>query len=109
LKLGIGRCPESSDPLTISRLENAPKKTDAARLTGALVNQCGASVAPGKEEIFDIDDAFLCTAYDGPQLAFWNAHEEERGFSPMHTYHMASRTPIAVILRPARGRPRERG
>src|SRR5215831_9269633 len=105
LKIAIGRCPESGEPLpsqsTISRLENAPKKTDAARLTGALVDQFCASVTPGEEEIFDIDDAF-CTAHGGQQIAFWNAHQDERGFSPMHIYHVASGTPVAVILRPAR-------
>jgi hypothetical protein len=71
LKIAIGRCPESGEPLpsqsTISRLENAPKKTDAARLTGALVDQFCASVTPGEEEILDIDDAF-CTAHGGQQL-----------------------------------------
>jgi hypothetical protein len=105
LKIAIGRCPESGEPLpsqsTISRLENAPKKTDAARLTGTLVDQFCASVTPSEEEMFDIDDAF-CTAHGGQQLAFWNAHQDERGFSPMHIYHVASGTPVAVILRPAR-------
>jgi hypothetical protein len=62
-------------------------------------------VTPGEEEIFDIDDAF-CTAYGGQQIAFWNAHEDERGFSPILIYHVASGTPVAVILRPP-GRPRE--
>src|SRR5262245_60486498 len=37
MKVAVGRCPESGAPLgsqsTISRLENAPSKTDAARLT----------------------------------------------------------------------------
>jgi hypothetical protein len=36
MKVGVGRCPESGAPpgsqSTISRLENAPSKTDAARL-----------------------------------------------------------------------------
>jgi hypothetical protein len=73
--------------------------------TRALVDQFCASVTPGEEEIFDIDDA-LCTAHGGQQLAFWNAHQDERGFSPMHIYHVASGTPVAVILRPP-GRPRE--
>src|SRR5262252_7898222 len=36
------------------------------------------------------------------QLAFWNAHEDERGFASMHIYHVASGTPVATILRPAR-------
>ncbi|MGH6803174.1 MAG: IS1380 family transposase [Methyloceanibacter sp.] len=104
LKLAVGRCPESGAPLasqsTISRLENAPRKTEAARLTGALVDQFCTSVTPGPEEIFDIDDTF-CAAHGGQQLAFWNAHHNERGFAPMHIYHVRSGTPVVAILRPA--------
>ena len=105
LKLAVGRCPESGEPLaspsTISRLENAPTKREAVRLTGALVDQFCVSVTPRKEEILDIDDTF-CAAHGGQQLAFWNAYENERGFSPMHIYHVASGTPVVAILRPAR-------
>ena len=105
LKLAVGRCPESGEPLaspsTISRLENAPTKREAARLTGALVDQFCFSVTLRKEEILDIDDTF-CAAHGGQQLAFWNAYENERGFSPMHIYHVASGTPVVAILRPAR-------
>jgi hypothetical protein len=42
------------------------------------------------------------TAHGGQQLAFWNAHHDERGFASMHIYHVASGTPVAAILRPAR-------
>ena len=56
---------------------------------------------PGKLEILDIDDTF-CAAHGGQQLAFWNAHHDERGFAPMHIYHVASGTPVVAILRPAR-------
>ena len=105
MKVAVERCPESGDPLasqsTISRLENAPRKTEAARLTAALVDQFCASVRPGRREILDIDDTF-CTAHGGQQLAFWNAHHDERGFSPMHIYHVASGTPVVAILRPAK-------
>jgi hypothetical protein len=105
LKLAVGRAPESGAPLasqsTISRLENVPRKTDAARLAGALVDQCCAHVTPGAEEILDIDDTF-CAAHGGQQLSFWNAHYNERGFAPMHVYHVASGTPVVAILRPAR-------
>jgi hypothetical protein len=105
LKLAVGRCPESGAPLasqsTISRLENAPSKTQAARLTGALIEQFCASVTPGAEEVLDIDDTF-CAAHGGQQLAFWNAHHDERGFAPMHIYHVRSGTPVVAILRPAR-------
>ena len=103
MKLAVGRCPQSGAPLasqsTISRLENAPRKTEAARVTGALVDQFTASVRPGGEEILDIDDTF-CAAHGGQQMAFWNAHEDERGFAPMHIYHVASGTPVVAILRP---------
>jgi hypothetical protein len=105
MKIAIGRCPESGDPLpsqsTISRLENAPTKTQAARLAAALVDQFCASVTPGKEEVFDIDDTF-CAAHGGQQLALWNGHEDERGFSPMHIYHVRTGAPVAAILRSAK-------
>src|SRR5207342_360600 len=105
MKVAVGRCPQSGAPLasrsTISRLENAPRKTEAARLTAALVDQAGATIRPCKQEILDIDDTF-CAAHGGQQLAFWNAHHDERGFASMHIYHVASGTPIITILRPAR-------
>jgi hypothetical protein len=60
MKVAVVRCPQSGAPLasqsTISRLENAPRKTEAARLTAALIDQAGATVKPGKQEILDIDD-----------------------------------------------------
>ena len=105
MKATVGRCPETGEPLasqsTISRLENAPSKTDAARLAVALVDQFCATVKPGPVEIFDIDDTF-CAAHGYQQLAFWNAHHDERGFATMHIYHVVSGAPVATILRPAR-------
>jgi hypothetical protein len=105
MKVAVGRCPETGAPLasqsTISRLENAPSKTEAARLAAALLDQFAATVKPGRLEILDIDDTF-CAAHGGQQLAFWNAHHDERGFASMHIYHVASGTPVATILRPAR-------
>jgi hypothetical protein len=87
MKLAVGRCPESRQPLasqsTISRLEKAPSKTEAARLAAALLGQFGTTVKPGKLEILDIDDTF-CAAHGAQQLAFWNAHHDERGFASMH-------------------------
>src|SRR5208282_1569614 len=85
---------------TISRLENAPRKTEAARLCAALIDQFGTTVKPGRLEILDIDDTF-CAAHGTQQLAFWNAHHDERGFASMHIYHVASGTPVVAILRPA--------
>jgi hypothetical protein len=105
LKMAVGRCPESGAPLasqsTISRFENAPTRTDAARLACALVDQFAAHVTPSQRDIFDIDDTFDA-AYGGQQLTFWNAHHDERGFAPMHVYHAGSGLPVATILRPAK-------
>jgi hypothetical protein len=105
MKIAVGRCPTTGAPLasqsTISRLENAPSKTEAARLAAALVDQAGMTVRPRKQEILDIDDTF-CAAHGGQQLAFWNAHHDERGFASMHIYHVPSGTPVVTILRPAR-------
>ena len=105
LKIAVGRCPDTGAALasqsTISRMENAPRKTDAARLTAALVDQFGETVKPASEEIIDIDDTF-CAAHGGQQLAFWNAHHDERGFASMHVYHVKSGTPVVAILRPAK-------
>jgi hypothetical protein len=105
MKVAVGRCPETGAPLasqsTISRLENAPSKTEAARLSAALLDQFGVTVKPGRMAILDIDDTF-CAAHGGQQLAFWNAHHDERGFASMHIYHVASGAPVATILRPAR-------
>jgi hypothetical protein len=44
----------------------------------------------------------LCAAHGAQQLAFWNAHHDERGFAPMHIYHGVSGTPVVTIRRPAR-------
>jgi hypothetical protein len=105
MKLAVGRCPETGDPLasqpTISRMENSPSKTDAARAALAMVDQFCASVTPGVVEMFDIDESF-CAAHGSQQLAFWNAHHDERGFANMHIYHVGSGAPVAIILRPAR-------
>jgi hypothetical protein len=91
-KLAVGRCPDSGAALasqsTISRLENAPSKTAAARLAAALLDQFGTTVKPGRLEVLDIDDTF-CAAHGGQQLAFWNAHDDERGFASMYIYHEA--------------------
>jgi len=105
LKLAVGRCPESGEPLasqaTYSRLENAPGRIETARLTAALVDQYAAHVDPGGEVVLDIDDTF-CAAHGGQQLAFWNAHHDERGFATMHVTDTARGLPVVAILRPAR-------
>ena len=87
LKIAVGCCPESGRPLasqsTISRLENAPRKVEAARMTAALVDQFCCSVNPEKEEILDIDETF-CAAHGGHQIAFWNAHKNDLSLTILH-------------------------
>lgn len=105
LKMAMGRRPETGADLasqsTISRFENAPTKTDAAKLAGALVDQFTERVTPGHRDVFDIDDTFNA-AHGGQQLTFWNGHHDERGFASMHVYHANSGLPVATILRPAK-------
>src|ERR1700736_2655849 len=52
MKVAVGRCPVSGAALasqsTISRLENAPSKTEAARLSVALLVQFGTTIKPGR-------------------------------------------------------------
>jgi Transposase DDE domain group 1 len=103
LKLAVGRCPESGDPLcsqsTMSRLENMPSKIEAARLTAALTDQFCASFPAAPEAVtLDIDDT-VDEVHGGQQLSFWNAHYDCRCFLPMHIYHVESGKPVAVILR----------
>src|SRR6201990_1910855 len=84
MKLAVGGCPQGGAVLasqsTICRLENAPRKTEAARLCAALIDQFGTTVKPGRLEILDIDDTF-CAAHGAQQLAFWNARDGERVFA----------------------------
>ena len=105
MKMAIGRCSETGAALasqsTISRFENAPSKSDAAKLAGALVDQFTAHVTPAYRDIFDIDDTFNA-AYGGQQMTFWNGHHDERGFASMHVYHAGSGLPVAAILRTAK-------
>src|SRR5258708_29274140 len=72
MKLAVGRCPDSgaarASQSTISRLENAPSKTEAAWLSAALLDQLGATVKPGKQEIRRLDDTF-CATQSGQPLA----------------------------------------
>ena len=69
-KLAVGRAPESGrDPCsqpTMSRLENAPSRTEAGRLTAALVDIfCRSFASPPPAITLDIDDT--CDRVHGHQ------------------------------------------
>ena len=85
---------------TISRLEKCPSKWEA-RVCPRARRSVLRAVTPAYRDIIDIDDTFDA-AYGGQQLAFWNAHHDERGFAPMHIYHAGSGLPVATILRTGR-------
>src|SRR3979490_51944 len=62
MKVAVGRCPDSGAALasqsTISRLENAPSKTEAARLAAALIDQFGTTLKPGRPGVLEIDEPY---------------------------------------------------
>jgi len=102
-KMAVGRLPESGEPLcsqpTMSRLENAPSKTEIARLMGVMVDQFCRSYRRAPASItLDIDDT-LDVAHGHQQLALFNAHYDERCFLPIHIYEGTSGKPVAMILR----------
>ena len=105
-KLAVGKAPESGRDLcsqpTMSRLENAPSRTEVARMTAALVDIfCRSFPAPPAAVTLDIDDT--CDAVHGnQQLSLFNAHHDRRCFLPVHVYHAESGKPVAVLLRPGK-------
>ena len=105
-KLAVGRAPESGRDLcsqpTMSRLENAPSRSEVGRLTGALVDIfCRSFPIPLAAMTLDIDDT--CDAVHGQQqLSLFNAHYDTRCLLPVHVYHVESGRPVAVLLRPGK-------
>ena len=75
-KLAVGRAPESGRDLcsqpTMSRLENAPSRSEVARMTAALVDIfCRSFPSPPAAITLDIDDT--CDAVHGQQqLSLFN-------------------------------------
>jgi Transposase DDE domain group 1 len=106
-KLACGRLPEAGKDLcsqpTLSRLENAPDLRSLVRLTYALIDQyCHSfgSAIPAAITL-DIDDT-VDVVHGRQQLSFFNAHEGEYCFKPIHVYDVATGRPVVVILRPGK-------
>jgi hypothetical protein len=102
-KMAVGRAPESGEPLcsqpTMSRLENAPSRTEIARMMGAMVELfCASWKRAPASIILDIDDTFDAV-HGKQQLSLFNAHYDERCFLPIHIYEGTSGKPVAMILR----------
>src|SRR5471032_262333 len=102
-KMALGRAPESGEPLcsqpTMSRLENAPSRTEIARMMGAMVDLfCASWKRAPASIILDIADTFDAV-HGKQQLSLFNAHYDERCFLPIHIYEGTSGKPVAIILR----------
>jgi hypothetical protein len=102
-KMAVGRPPESGDPLcsqpTLSRLENAPSRTELGRMLLAMIDQfCSSYRRAPKSIILDVDDTFDAV-HGSQQLSLFNAHYDERCFLPIHIYEGGSGKPVAMILR----------
>jgi len=102
-KMAVGHTPESGEPLcsqpTMSRLENAPRRIEIARMMGAMVDLfCASWKRVPRSIILDIDDTFDAV-HGKQQLSLFNAHYDERCFLPIHIYEGSSGKPVAMILR----------
>jgi Transposase DDE domain group 1 len=102
-KMAVGHAPASGEPLcsqpTMSRLENAPSRTEIARMMGSMVDLfCSSWQRAPASIILDIDDTFDAV-HGKQQLSLFNAHYDERCFLPIHIYEGTSGKPVAVILR----------
>jgi hypothetical protein len=102
-KMAAGRLPEDGAALcsqpTLSRLENAPSRTELGRMMLAMIDQfCSSYSRAPKSIVLDIDDT-LDVVHGNQQLSLFNAHYDERCFLPIHIYEGNSGKPVAMILR----------
>jgi hypothetical protein len=105
-KLACGRLPDSGGDLcsqpTMSRLENLPARSEIRAMLGAMVDlYCASYKRPPRAVTFDIDDT-VDVVYGKQQLSFFNAHEDEYCFKPIHVYDTATGRPVLVLLRPGK-------
>jgi hypothetical protein len=102
-KLACGRLPETGLDLcsqpTVSRWENTPTLKELIRLMGVMVDlYCQSYPSPPKAVTLDIDDT-VDVVHGHQQLSFFNAHEDERCFKPIHVYDVATGRPVMMVLR----------
>jgi hypothetical protein len=93
--------PLASQP-TMTRVENAARRSDLYRMATALVETFLASYDSEPEAIIlDIDDTDDPTHGD-QQLTLFNAHYGEHCYLPLHLYEGQSGKLITTILRPGK-------
>lgn len=105
-KLACGRLPETGDDLTsqptVSRWENAPDLRTLIELSHGMIDLwCRSYPRPPKAITLDIDDT-PDVVHGHQQLSLFNAHYDERCFSPIHVYDAASGHCVVTILRPGK-------
>jgi hypothetical protein len=105
-KMACGRLPESGIDLasqpTLSRLENAPGLRDLIRMSRGMVDLwCQSHPQAPKTITLDIDDT-ADIVHGHQQLSFFNAHQDERCFAPIHIYDAATGHCVVTILRPGK-------
>ena len=105
-KLACGRLPETGVDLTsqptVSRWENAPDLRTLIRLSHGMVDLwCESYRRLPKAITLDIDDT-PDVVHGHQQLSLFNAHYDERCFSPIHVYDVASGHCVLTILRPGK-------
>jgi hypothetical protein len=104
--MACGRLPESGIGLafqpTLSRLENAPSLRDPIWMSRGMVDLWRKIYARAPKAItLDIDDT-ADIVHGHQQLSFFNAHQDERCFAPIHIYDAATAHCVATILRPGK-------
>lgn len=105
LKAVCGRLPEGSDlgsQPTMTRLENAPRRTELYRMGLAFVDNYTASYStPPQGIILDMDDTCDPT-HGSQQLSLFNAYYDEQCYMPLHMYDGKSGKLIVTVLRPGK-------
>jgi hypothetical protein len=105
-KLACGRLPETGLDLTlqptVSRWENAPNLHTLVRLSHGMIDLwCESYRRPPKAITLDTDDT-PDVVHSHQQLSLFNAHYDERCFSPIHVYDAASGHCVVTVLRPGK-------
>jgi hypothetical protein len=108
-KICAGKEPESAEPLssqpTISRLENAPSRTELYRIAQAFVDNFIASYSEEPRVIvLDFDDTDDIV-HGRQQLALFNGYFKEYCFMPLLIFEGLSGKLISPILKPGKRLP----
>ena len=105
-KMACGRLPESGADLasqpTISRLENTPDLRGLIQMSRGMVDLwCQSYLKAPKSIILDIDDT-ADIVHGHQQMSFFNAHQDERCFAPIHIYEAGTGHCVTTVLRPGK-------